>query len=311
MLFAMAIRCALMAIMQTVSNLNDQWASDGVAFYHGPGQVTVAELAHDGAQVRVALHGAHVLSYEPEEGQSLLWLSKEAIFAKGKAIRGGIPVCWPWCADHPSEPDYPAHGFARTRAWEVVETGKDLHFSRLTLALKDSEETRAWFPHAFELEMRVILSKTLKLQFTVINLGETEFTYTGALHTYFAVSHIDRVSVEGLKGCTYIDSIDGGQRKTQEGPIRFAEEVDRIYVDTEDSCVIRDEEWKRDTRIVKSGSRSTVVWNPWIVKAKRMADFGDDEYEEMVCVETTNAAEDAVTVPGQGSHQIELEIAAS
>jgi glucose-6-phosphate 1-epimerase len=117
--------------------------------------------------------------------------------------------------------------------------------------------------------------------------------------------------VEGLKGCTYIDSIDGGQRKTQEGPIRFAEEVDRIYVDTEDSCVIRDEEWKRDTRIVKSGSRSTVVWNPWIAKAKRMADFGDDEYEEMVCVETTNAAEDAVTVPGQGSHQIELEIAAS
>ncbi|MGY8686993.1 MAG: aldose epimerase family protein, partial [Verrucomicrobiales bacterium] len=157
--------------------------------------------------------------------------------------------------DHPSEPDYPAHGFARTRAWEVVETGKDLHFSRLTLALKDSEETRAWFPHAFELEMRVILSKTLKLQFTVINLGETEFTYTGALHTYFAVSHIDRVSVEGLKGCTYIDSIDGGQRKTQEGPIRFAEEVDRIYVDTEDTCVIRDEEWKRDTRIVLTRTR--------------------------------------------------------
>jgi len=290
--------------MSQIDALNQDWQTEGLLFAEGPGGLPVAELSYKGATATVALHGAHVLSYVPASARPVLWLSDEAIFKDGKAIRGGIPVCWPWFADHPSEPNYPAHGVARTRSWRVAATAP----ASITLELQATEATREHFPHDFILRLEATLSDALKIQLTVHNPSETPFTYTGALHTYFAISHIDQARVEGLDGRPYIDSNDGKARKTQVGPIRFQEEVDRIYLETADTCLVCDEGWDRTVRIGKDGSRSTVVWNPWIAKAQRMADFGDQEYQEMLCVETTNAADDAIAVPPGETHKLALTL---
>jgi len=290
--------------MTLIDTLNRDWQTQGLRFAEGPGGLAIAELTHEGASATVALHGAHVLSYVPAGAKPVLWLSKEAIFKDGKAIRGGIPVCWPWFADHPNEPNYPAHGVARTRSWKVASTD----FASLTLELQANEATREHFPHDFVLRLQATLGDALAIQLSVHNPGQNPFTYTGALHTYFAVSHIDQAHVEGLDGRPYIDSIDGKTRKTQAGPIRFQEEVDRIYLETTDTCLVSDNGWDRTIRIAKEGSHSTVVWNPWIAKAQRMADFGDQEYQEMLCVETTNAADDAIAVPPGETHKLALTL---
>lgn len=290
--------------MTSIDPLNASWKAPGLHFEEGLGDLPIAKLSHEGAEASIALHGAHVLSYTPQGAKPILWLSKEAIFKDGKAIRGGIPVCWPWFANHPSEPNYPAHGVARTSSWTVIDTAP----ASLTLELQADETTRQHFPHNFVLRLQATLSDTLEVKLSIHNPGPDAFTYTGALHTYFAVSHIDRARVEGLDGRPYIDSIDGKSRKTQSGPIHFKEEVDRIYLETEDDCLVCDEGWDRTIRIEKEGSRSTVVWNPWIAKAQRMADFGDQEYQEMLCVETTNAADDAMAVPPGQVHRVQLTL---
>lgn len=290
--------------MTSITALNESWKTEGLLFSEGPGGLAIAELTYQGSQASVALHGAHVLSYVRKGEKPVLWLSEKANFVDGKAIRGGIPVCWPWFADHPSEPDYPAHGVARTRSWEVVTTSK----ASLTLQLKASAETHTYFPHDFILQLKVTLAEKLEVSLTIRNTSTAPFTYTGALHTYFGISHIDQVQVEGLDGRPYIDSLANGARKLQSGAIRFEEEVDRIYLETEDTCFVSDTGWDRRIQIEKSGSQSSVVWNPWSAKAQRMADFGDEEYLEMLCVETCNASDDAITVPAGGEHTLALAL---
>lgn len=296
--------------MHSIESLKQRWAQAGLTFDRGPGGLPVAVLHHEGSEATVALHGAHVLSYRRPNKHPVLWQSESAVYEDGKAIRGGIPICWPWFANHPSEPTYPAHGVARVRSWAIEETLVTQDgFPSIRFSLHDSAETRATFPHAFALTYEVTLADRLRIDFTVSNPGEQPFTYTGALHSYFSISQIDAVAVHGLDGRAYIDSIDEAKRKVQHGPVRFAEEVDRIYLETEDTCDIVDEAWNRTIRVSKQGSRSTVVWNPWKAKAQRMPDFGDQEFREMLCVETANAADDAVTVPAQGQHAVRLEIA--
>ena len=291
--------------MSTIDALNQRWKTEGIHFHEGPSGLTIAHLTHGDAHASVALHGAHVLSFLPQDGEPVLWLSKEAIFRDGKAIRGGIPVCWPWFANHPSETDFPAHGVARTRPWQVVASDAS---PSLTLELQNSEETWKYFPHEFTLKLQVSLTEKLSVALKIQNTGDRPFTYSGALHTYFAVSHITQASVKGLDQRPYIDSIDSATRKIQSGPISFAEEVDRIYLETTDDCLVCDAGWNRQIRVAKEGSHSTVVWNPWIAKAQRMADFGDSEYQEMLCVETCNAAHDAITVPAGGAHTLALTL---
>lgn len=300
-----------MANENRVEVLNESWGGQGIFFESGPGGLPVVVLqAGDGASAKVALHGAHVLGYTPAGEKPVLWMSREAVFAEGKPIRGGIPVCWPWFANHPTEPDFPAHGFARTRAWDLLETGaaEDGRGPRVVLGTATPPEDDRWFPQAFGLRYAVTLADSLQVAFSVTNTADVAFTFTGALHSYFNVSAIASVKIEGLGGRAYIDSTDGRKCKVQEGAIRIAEEVDRIYVDTEDDCIVADEGWGRRIRVAKRGSRSTVVWNPWVAKSKRMADFGDDEFQGMVCVETAFAADDAVTLEPGATHTVSLKI---
>lgn len=291
--------------MTSIEALNREYGVEGrVEFGPGPGGLTTATLACPRGRARVAVHGVHVLEYVPAGGEPVLWLSGRSWFEPAKPIRGGIPVCWPWFGPHPTHAEKPAHGFARISEWQVIAAAGDEESAELTLALCDSHATRQLWPHAFSLQMRVRLDDSLTVELTTTNTGAAPFEMTAALHSYFAVADVAAVSIDGLDGCQYIDKMDGGARKTQRGAVTFSAETDRVYVGTDADCVIDDPGLARRIRVAKSGSRSTVVWNPWIVKAARMEDFGDGEWPGMVCVETANAADDAVTLPAGATHTL-------
>ncbi|MCB0212872.1 MAG: D-hexose-6-phosphate mutarotase [Anaerolineae bacterium] len=296
--------------MTDLATLNTQFGIDNhLVFTSGTGGLTVATINNRHAEAVVALHGGHVLSFQPHGHQPVLWLSEYSHYTLGKAIRGGIPVCWPWFANHPSDPGKPSHGFARTTLWTVIgsDTWAD-GSTQLRLELDDSAATQALWPYVFQLELVVTVGSALQVDLNVHNPGNEPFVCTDALHTYFSVSDITNVSVLGLEDVSYLDKVDNGALKTQQGPITFTTETDRIYLATTADCLIVDSAWQRRIRVAKQGSRTTVVWNPWIEKAQRMADFGDEEYHTMVCVETTNAADDVITVSPGGSHRLQTLI---
>ena len=293
-----------------LAKLNQKYGiRNQLTFSDGPGGLVWAEINNPYAEAAITLHGGQVLSYRPQTQAPVLWLSRKRYFQTGKAIRGGIPVCWPWFGDHPTDTGKPAHGFARTAAWSVHASEKlEDESTRLTLVFAASEETLALWPHRFRLEIEVTVSAVLRVKLICTNTGSAPFTCTGALHSYFNISSISNVAIKGLEECPYLDKVDQGRRKVQEGPISIQRETDRIYIDTTAACTIEDNGLDRRIDITKNGSRTTVVWNPWIDKARRMQDFGDEEYENMVCVETANAAEDVVTLAPGGSHTLEQAV---
>ena len=287
--------------MQAIEYLNRQFGVETpINFCSGPGGLIVAKLQSAHGTATVALHGGHVVEFTPANQRPVLWLSEKAVFAPGKAIRGGIPVCWPWFGPHPDNPKWPAHGFARTSLWDVTSTDASEHATAITLGLRDSDETQAVWPHPFALSIKITLTESLTVALTTRNTGDSPIVLSAALHSYFAVSHISSIEITGLEGTKFRDQLDEDQIKSEQSAITFEREVDRVYHDTESECIIEDPSWGRRVRIAKSGSRSTVVWNPWIAKAARMSDFGDDEYRAMVCVETTNADSDTIMLaPGE------------
>lgn len=292
----------------TLDALNGQFGIAGaLEFVAGPGGMPHARLRAGDATAEVAVHGGHVLTYSRGEGPPLLWVSRQAIYQAGKAVRGGIPVCWPWFGPHPDDPARPAHGFARTQIWQVLGGGSGPAGAWLRLGLGDSPATMALWPHPFALELTVTVGPALELALAAHNPGPAPFVYTGALHSYFSVGDVTRVAITGLEGARYLDQLTGATL-TQAGPVTVAGEVDRIYQETTAACVIDDPALGRRITVAKAGSRSTVVWNPWVEKARRLADFGDDEYPEMLCVETANAPGDSVELAPGASHTLRATI---
>jgi glucose-6-phosphate 1-epimerase len=294
--------------MTDIDTLNARYGIPGqLTVKAGPGDLAMVEVANAQASATLALQGAQVLQWAPLGQQPVIWLSGAARYAIGKSIRGGIPLCWPWFGPHPSEADFPAHGFARTSLWEIVDTQVLADgATRIGLRLKHTDASRALWPHAAELECQISVAATLEIDLLTRNTGSASITIGQALHTYFAVSDVRRTRIEGLEGCHYLDKVDGGRRKEQMGPVSFVAETDRTYLDTAADCLIDDPGLARRIRIHKRGSRSTVVWNPWIEKATRLGDLGADGWLHMVCVESANAADDVVTVPPGAEHRLEV-----
>ena len=250
-------------------------------------------------------HGGHVVEFAPKGKENILWLSESSYFEPGKPIRGGIPVCWPWFGGHPADSNKPAHGFARIAEWNLdaideLENGE----TSVSMSLSDSPQSLELWPYRFNLSSRVVIGETLTVELTTRNIDDKPFEITEALHTYFNVADVTKISIAGLENSKYIDTIDGNSAKIQNGAVTVSSEVDRVYCDTKTECVVSDQGMNRDIRISKTGSASTVVWNPWIEKSAKMADFGDDEYRGMICVETTNALQDARTITPGESHTI-------
>ncbi|OGB36561.1 MAG: D-hexose-6-phosphate mutarotase, partial [Burkholderiales bacterium RIFCSPHIGHO2_02_FULL_66_10] len=237
----------------------------------------------------------------------LLFVSQQATYQTGKAIRGGVPVCWPWFGADPQALGRPNHGLARTRLWSVASTAAlPDGATRLILALTDTPDTRAVWPHAFELTLEITVGAALRLSLGTRNTGEQPFTITQALHTYLAVSDVAQTTVNGLDGCHYLDKAAGAQGTItqQRGAVRFAGEVDRIYTGAPAEMDIVDGASGRTLRISAEGSRTPVVWNPGAVLAAGMADLADDDYRRFVCVETANVADEVVTLPPGGEHRL-------
>lgn len=288
----------------------DQFAIPGhVAPAEGAGGLPLLRIDNRHARADIYLHGAQVAAFQPHGGGAVLWLSEEAQFAPHRAIRGGIPICWPWFGPHPGDGGKPQHGFARLRSWRVTASAAlPDGGTEVRLILADDGETRALWPHPFRLELRVAVGRALELALTCHNTGGEPFEAGAALHSYFAVAAIEGTAIEGLEGRAYLDQ-KTGETGTQRGAVRVTGEVDRIYADSGDTCIIDDPGHGRRIAVAKSGSRSTVVWNPWAGKAARMTDFPDDGYRRMVCVESANAAADVRRVaPGQ-SHTLTQRIA--
>jgi D-hexose-6-phosphate mutarotase len=263
------------------------------------------------ASGQVYLHGAHVAAWQPEGAAPVLWISRDSAFGEGKPIRGGVPICFPWFAAHATDPRAPGHGFARIRPWTLIEAREAADRTvALTLALEDDDATRAGvWPHRFRATFTVEVGRTLRMTLAVENRDRAPITFEEALHTYFAVQDIREVTVAGLEGVEYLDKVDGFARKRQPGaPIRFSAETDRIYLATRGTCTIHDPGKRRRIAIAKTGSDTTVVWNPWTAKAKAMADFGDLEWPEMVCVETCNVNAHAVTLAPGDRHTLTATI---
>jgi glucose-6-phosphate 1-epimerase len=259
----------------------------------GPGNLPRLAVRSPLAKGEVYFQGAHVTAWHPAGASApVIWMSGKSYFEPGKPLRGGVPICFPWFGPNASDPKAPAHGFGRLRDWTLVEAAEAAD-GAVTLALElagsaDRPLSLLW-PHAFRAIQRVTFGSTLTMAFEVTNAGADAFTFEEALHTYFAVRDVREVTITGLEQTDYLDKVTGFDRKNQgREPIRFTGETDRVYLRTTSDCVIHDPAAKRRITIRKTGSDASVVWNPWIAKARAMPDFGDDEWPEMLCVETCN-----------------------
>lgn len=286
----------------TLDVLNRDFAiKDKLHFKEISGGLLVAEVTTLHGKATIALQGAHLMTFQPTGQEPVIWLSEFAKFGRGKSIRGGVPVCWPWFGPHATDSKLPGHGYARTVDWRLIQV-QSLSDDRIRLEfeLEESEATRTQWPHRSPVRNIITVGRALEVELATTNAGSEAFTLGDALHTYFTVGDVRRVTIHGLEGCDYLDKVDQGTRKQQVGAVTIGQEVDRIYLNTPSVCEIRDPALQRRIKISSSGSHSTVVWNPWIEKATKMGDFGTDGHLGMLCVETANAAEDVVQLaPGQ------------
>ncbi len=267
-------------------------------------------LRASGSEALIYLHGAHLASFRTSEHGELLWLSDQAVYSAGKAIRGGVPVCFPWFGPHATRGDVPAHGFARTSEFRFE--GSEMRGDDLVaeLSLVSSAATLALFPHPFSARLRLRIGRKLSVAFEVENTGTTAFEYELALHSYLGVSDVRDVQLLGLAGASYDDKVSGDRSVVQGAePLRFVAETDRVYVSTARVAVL-DSARKRRLLIDKTCSATTVVWNPWVDKAKRMADFGDDEWPGMLCAEAANTGPHRIQLSPQHRHSMTTTISA-
>ena len=295
---------------EATKKLNDEFGIPSqLTFTPGPGGLPFAEIVNSAGQAVLSLYGGQVIAFTSAGGSPVLWGSNHRYHEIGKAIRAGAPICWPWFGTHPTDATKPAHGFARTDMWSVLSTEYvDQDHTRIRLKLGDTPATRALWNRQFTLETVITVGFQLTVGLIIRNTGTQPFTYTGALHTYLTVSDVTKIAIHGLDGVSYFDLLDPPELKQQLGPITIGAETDRVYLDTSATCTIEDPGLERRITISKQGSKSTVIWNPWIDKAKRMNDFGDDEYMTMVCVEATNTHTDSITVDPNGEHHLQTTI---
>lgn len=294
----------------TLEQLEQTYRDYPVKFTRGQGNLPCIDIKTALAEARIYLHGAHVTHYQPAGQKPVLFMSNKSWFEPNKPIRGGIPICFPWFGPKADDPKAPAHGIARTQSWSVtcinpMATG-DIE---VTLEMLPSDISRNYGYGAFVAQYRVRVGRELSVALTVRNTGDHAFSYGEALHTYFSVGDVGKVEVTGLADTTYMDKTRNYARFTEgQAPITFTQEFDRLYLNTESTVILKDPSLGREILIGKTGSLSTVVWNPWVAKAKAMPDFGDEEWPDMLCVETANAADNIITLQPGESHETRATI---
>lgn len=291
--------------MIDIDELDDKYSIEGeVGFAELEYDLVYVTVSNKYADADICLYGAHITSYRPHNNMDLLWMSPSSHFQVGFPIRGGIPVCFPWFGPHKSDAEKPQHGFARLMYWDVAETASLPNGETLIrLQLNSSEATKAYWPFDFTAELSFTVGQSLTLNLKITNTSPEAFEYTSALHSYFTLSAIENISIEGLANTGYHNQLDGSDGKQKEEILRIQEPVTRHYFDTEATCVINDPVFRRRIRIEKSGSKTTTVWNPGAEFCEKIMDLPDDSYHEFVCVETGNTFEDFVHLSPGESHE--------
>jgi glucose-6-phosphate 1-epimerase len=292
-----------------LAQLNEHFGLPGVlAFNETSSGLIRADVTTPHASATVYLQGAHLTAWQPAGQHPVIFTSRKTELAAGKAIRGGIPICFPWFATRHDGKPGPSHGFGRIQDWTLAfaaVAGDDLH---LTFTLGPTDISRdLGFDH-FRLAYQLIIGRALTMQLTVANDGASPLIFEEALHSYYEVADVHEVTITGLEGVTYLDKNEHMQSKQQDGAITIAGPTDRVYLNTTATCVIHDASAKRRIIVEKTNSNTTVVWNPWESGAQKLADLDPTEWHEFVAVETVNAAEDSVTLSRGASHTMKSHI---
>ena len=290
--------------MQSISEideLNARFGIKGVAeIVAGEGNLPKVRIHTQAADADIYLHGAQVTSWRPAGAEEVIFLSKHSRFEEGKAIRGGIPICFPWFRAKADNPKALAHGFVRTKAWQLESIAQEQDAVIVTMSTESDDATRHWWPHDFRLVHRISVSAELKLELIATNTGSTALRFEEALHTYHGVADAAKIRVVGLEGVTFLDNTDANRESVQQGEIVMTKPIDNAYLNTENTLELVDPVLHRSVQIAKTNSLTTIVWNPWESGAKALADLGDDEWRQFACVEASNILNHAVPLaPGE------------
>ena len=292
-----------------LAQLNEHFGLPGALVFHKTASGLIyAGITTPHATATVYLQGAHVTAWQPAGRQPVIFLSRKSEFAPGKPIRGGVPIAFPWFAARHDGKTGPSHGFARIQDWTLAfaaRAGDDLH---MTFTLGPTEVSRNLGFDNFRLAYQLTFGRTLTMQLTVVNDAATPLLFEEALHTYYAVADVHEISVNGLEGVTYLDKNDKLQAKEQRGAITISEPSDRVYLDTTSTCILHDNGNKRRIAVSKTGSNTTVVWNPWESGAAKLPDMDPTEWHEFIAIETVNAAANPVTLAPGEIHVMETHV---
>jgi len=266
----------------------------------GDGGLARVDITSPLAHGEMYMHGAHVTSWRPTDREEVLFLSSKSRWEEGQAIRGGIPICFPWFRAKTDDPHAPAHGFVRTRSWQlgsIVETSAGV---AVTILTESDEQTRRYWPAEFRLVHRATFGSELTLELVCTNTGGTPLRFEEALHTYNRVADVGTVRLQGLDGTRFLDNTDSNKEKTQLGDVTIACQTDNAFISTQNAVDLLDPKMGRRIRLEKADSSTTVVWNPWQKGASGLRDLGEGEWKQFLCVEASNIIGAAVTLaPGQ------------
>ena len=282
------------------------------------GELNCWRITSDSAELLIAQQGAQVLSYQRVGEPPLLWLSDQALFKQGKSVRAGVPVCWPWFGNLARNPqsvqamyqasEAPAHGLARGRDWQLLGIDNSSTELRIDFTLPEAQGNLPGWPHTVALNLSIVMGEQLSLTLCSENLGSDPVTISQALHSYFAVSDVRQVRVEGVAGLNYIETLANWEQRNQQGDLGFAGETDRIYLQAPEQLSIVDPAWNRRILLRSSGSRSAVIWNPWTDRAAELIDMANDGWQRMLCIETANVWDDLVQLAPGARHTLSLSI---
>jgi len=308
----------------TQQELQQKFEIPGVlTFAPGQGGLLAAHVSAPAAEATIYIQGAHLTHWKPAGQAPAIFTSSKSDFIAGKPIRGGVPVVFPWFGERHDGGTGPMHGFGRISDWQLAfatMSGDELH---LMWTLEPTDLSRSLGFDHFKVGYRMTIGHTLTLELTVGNdsgngggatpqemqQNGAPLVFEEAFHTYYAVADARQVTIDGLGNTDYLDKVDGLKRKHQgETVLHLTGRTDRPYLNTAAACVLHDPAGKRKITVTKTGSNSTVVWNPWDELCAKMPDMTPDGWLHMTCIETANVGENTITLKPGTAHAMKVEV---
>jgi len=301
-----------MSAADKMADLNRRFGIPGIAqVVEGSGGLPCVKITAPDAAGEMYLLGGQVTSWRPAGHQEVLYLSTASRWEEGRAIRGGVPICFPWFGNKADDTKAPAHGFVRAVPWRLESIAQSAGAVTVSTLIENDEGTRKWWPADFRLTHRASFGRELRMELEMVNAGTAPLQFEEALHTYFRIGDIAKARIHGLDSAHYLDKTDAFREKTQNGILVISKETDSVYLNTLHAVELEDPVLGRRVHVRKENSLSTVVWNPWAEKAKAMSDLGGGEWKQMVCIETANVGQLAVTLAPGAKHIMKAFIQAA